>query len=193
MAGRDRVFGYRLGPPLVGKIATAIEKYGFSIKHGDTSVVAAPQEKIAVPAGKSVDAAVATQVEPVHRIENGAAADAEAEPPELRDIPKKELVRQMVWWHFQYLNIFLRPHTQSLLEWLLAKQSVVGAEISKAWLPVVGSRIEVETMLSALESSQLIARGDDDTVTPTAKGESFLKWRAELGFPAPRLIVLPPA
>lgn len=83
-------------------------------------------------------------------------------------------------WEYRYLNYFLVPITQEVLEWLnTAKQRVSVAMADTLWssrIPDAGQR---RTILAVLESHHLVQR-DGDLIEISPKGREYLEWKTKI-------------
>jgi hypothetical protein len=83
-------------------------------------------------------------------------------------------------WEYRYLNYFLAPTTQRILDWLaLLKERLTLAAIDALLLPAIPDSRERQAIYTALQAHYLIAiNGDLVEVTP--KGREYLQWRGPL-------------
>ncbi|MBI1748052.1 MAG: hypothetical protein HYR55_15905 [Acidobacteria bacterium] len=83
-------------------------------------------------------------------------------------------------WEYRYLNYFLAPNTQRVLEWLdLLPERTTRSTYDAWWLPVIPSAEERSVILSALETHHLLVF-NGDLIEVTAKGHEYLDWRKAL-------------
>ena len=80
-------------------------------------------------------------------------------------------------WEFRYLNFFLAPSTQKILEWI---STLEGGATSyngydAVWVPIISNQQERLAVVTALQAHYLI-ENRDDTLSITAKGREYLKW-----------------
>ena len=131
-------------------------------------------------------------------------APVQAAPPEPGDAAnaeqriKTERERAQLW-EYRYLNYFLVPRTQLVLDWL-ASGPPMGVGTYDTWLmDSVPNPVERLAVLSALRNHHLIdVQGELITVNP--KGREYVQWRgpasdflrARLGPPRAGLPVPPP-
>lgn len=89
---------------------------------------------------------------------------------------KSERARAALW-EYRYLNLFLVPHTQRVLDWLIAlPQRTTLQMVDAFWLPIIHSPEERRAVLNALQAHHLIAiQGEMVEVTP--KGREYVQWR----------------
>lgn len=79
-------------------------------------------------------------------------------------------------WEYQYLNFFLVPRTQVLLDWLANRAPTAYATYDSWMTNVVPNPLEREAMINALRNHHLIEiAGDMITVNP--KGHEYMQWR----------------
>lgn len=84
------------------------------------------------------------------------------------------------FWEYRYLHYFLVLGTQRVLDWLasLPAPTTVGA-FDTFWQPLIPSAEQRRTILSVLESHNLIFfRGELIEVSP--KGREYIQWRGPL-------------
>lgn len=187
--------GLVVGPTVAHALAEAIRERNFTLKHGDTSFELLPPQS-GLPAGgkPAIQAAVevtreamsgaAPPVTPTPTptpTSAAAAAINEPDPPELANVPKVEIARIMVYWHCMYLSAFLQPHTIGVLVWLEANGNTSKSDLLAVWRPTIPEVQELERVLIALESNQLI-EVNQGAVSVTMKGRNFLAWRVQNNF-----------
>ena len=83
-------------------------------------------------------------------------------------------------WEYRYLNYFLVPSTQRVLDWLasLPVRTTISL-FDTFWLPVISSTEERRAIINALQAHCLIAlNGEVIEVTP--KGREYLQWRGPI-------------
>jgi len=80
-------------------------------------------------------------------------------------------------WEYRYLNYFLVPQTQRVLDWLLSLS--VRTTISmfdSFWMPIIPEANERKAIVNALQTHHLIMlTGELIEVTP--KGKEYIQWR----------------
>ena len=83
-------------------------------------------------------------------------------------------------WEYRYLNYFLVPHTQRVLDWIAAINTrVTFGLFDTQWNPAIPSAQERKAVINALESHHLIQLiGELIEVTP--KGKEYIQWRGPL-------------
>lgn len=87
-------------------------------------------------------------------------------------------------WEYRYLNYFLVPNTQRVLDWLASLPERTTYSMYDAWwLPAIPNADERRAIIQALETHSLITvSGPLLEVTP--KGREYSQWRGSLPAPA---------
>jgi len=85
-----------------------------------------------------------------------------------------------ILWEYRYLNYFLVPSTQRVLDWLASLESGTSLSLfSNFWLPLIPNPNERLAILGALEAHYLIkATGEYIEISP--KGREYVQWRGPL-------------
>jgi len=121
------------------------------------------------------------------------AADPASLPPQLNLTPdqKRRIIEffqaeraRAALWEYRFLNNFLVPHTQLVLNWLanLGQRTTVQLYDS-FWIPLIPDPKERFAVLNALRAHHLVElQGDLLEVTP--KGKEYLRWRGPLPPPS---------
>ena len=83
-------------------------------------------------------------------------------------------------WEYRYLNYYLVPHTQRVIDWLAALNTRTSVSLlDTLWMPAIPNAQERQAILRALESHHLIEiTGEMIEVTP--KGREYIQWRGPL-------------
>jgi hypothetical protein len=82
------------------------------------------------------------------------------------------------FWEYEYLNLYLVPNTQKVLEWLAKlPQPTTIALADNLWSPLIPQVSERRAILEALESHYLVQRTAGDLLEVTPKGHEYLKVR----------------
>ncbi len=82
------------------------------------------------------------------------------------------------FWEYEYLNFYLVPNTQKILEWLAnLPQPPTVALADNLWSPLIPQASERRAILEALESHYLVQRTSGDLLEVTPKGREYLKVR----------------
>lgn len=83
-------------------------------------------------------------------------------------------------WEYRYLNYFLVPSTQRVLDWLASLQTRTSVSLfDTLWLPAIPSAEERKAIINALQAHHLILlTGELIEVTP--KGREYIQWRGSL-------------
>jgi hypothetical protein len=79
-------------------------------------------------------------------------------------------------WEYRYLNYFLVPRTQLVLDWLATRPPTSYATYDAWMLPYVQNPLERQAMVDALRNHHLIAV-DSDMISVTEKGREYILWR----------------
>ena len=87
-------------------------------------------------------------------------------------------------WEYRYLNYYLVPATQRVLEWLASLNTRTSYSFfDTLWMPAIPSAEERRAIINALETHHLIQfQGELIEVTP--KGREYIQWRGPLPPPA---------
>ena len=83
-------------------------------------------------------------------------------------------------WEYRYLNYFLVPTTQRVLDWLASLTSGTSLSLfNNVWLPLIPNPNERSAILSALQAHYLIkVTGEYVEISP--KGREYVQWRGPL-------------
>jgi hypothetical protein len=109
-------------------------------------------------------------------------------PPETLKLLQQAMLAERArayLWEYRYLNHFLVLATQRVLDWLasLPAPTTLGP-FDTFWQPLIPSADQRRTILSVLESHNLIIfNGELIEVTP--KGREYIQWRGQLPNPPP--------
>lgn len=97
----------------------------------------------------------------------------------LADFINSERARAELW-EYRYLNYFLVPHTQRVLDWFTGLgQATTVQFFDSLWLPVIPNPNERQAVLGALRAHHLLdLQGEMLRVTPKARG--YVNWRGPL-------------
>jgi len=175
-------------PVVAGMIAVAV----ISIFRGDIRALMRRVATIRFPGGE-FSTSQAERSGEVARTE----ADAPTVPPEeqmtfpqnieltpeqlkqLAEIFQAERARAYLW-EYRYLNCFLVPLTQRVLDWLASLKDRTTYSLYDAFLaPAVPRAEERKAIIEALSAHHLIQlKGDLIEVTP--KGRDYIQWRGPL-------------
>ncbi len=154
--------------------------------------------KIRFPGGGEVST---TQVERTREESPEREAAPPVPPPEQVPLPQStsltpeqlELVAQTFQaerakaylWEYRYLNYFLVPTTQRVLDWLASLSERTSYSLfDTLWMPAISSADERRAIINALETHHLIQfQGELIEVTP--KGREYIQWRGPLPPPPP--------
>ena len=83
-------------------------------------------------------------------------------------------------WEYRYLNYFLVPTTQTVLNWLDSlKQGTTLSLFENLWISLTPSSNERKAIIGALESHSLI-KVTGELVEITPKGKGYIQWRGPL-------------
>jgi hypothetical protein len=87
-------------------------------------------------------------------------------------------------WEYRYLNFFLAPTTQRILDWLACLTDRTTSGMFDAWwLPIVPNANERRAIINALQAHYLILIGAGDLIEVTAKGREYIEWRGPMPGP----------
>ncbi|MDT8301263.1 MAG: hypothetical protein RQ760_07235 [Sedimentisphaerales bacterium] len=82
------------------------------------------------------------------------------------------------FWEYEYLNLFLVPNTQKVLEWLSKLQQPATCSLfDNLWSPLIPNAPERRAILGALENHYLIILKAGDLIDVTPKGHEYLQVR----------------
>jgi hypothetical protein len=106
-------------------------------------------------------------------------------PPESKEV--RELLdaeRAIAYlWEYRYLNYFLVPNTQIVIDWLASLQIRPTVKLyDTVWLPAIPSPTERRAILNALQTHYLITI-DKELIEVTPKGREYIQWRGPLQLP----------
>lgn len=184
-----------LSPQVIaGSVAVA-----FIVKfHEDIRALMRRIAKIRFPGGSEVST---TQVERASEEFPGHKTAPPVPPPDQISLPQNlsltpEEVEQLreafqaerakaYLWEYRYLNFYLVPATQRVLDWLASLNPRISYSLFDAfWLPMIPSSEERRAIMRALETHYLIQfQGELVEVTP--KGREYIQWRGPLSPQAP--------
>lgn len=100
----------------------------------------------------------------------------------VRELLDAERARAYLW-EYRYLNYFLAPHTQRVLDWFASLQTRTSVQLfDTMWLPLIPSAEERRAILTALQAHHLITI-DKDLIEVTPKGREYIQWRGPLPQP----------
>jgi hypothetical protein len=102
---------------------------------------------------------------------NGAAVQ------ELRQWFQAERAARYIW-EYRYLNYFLAPASQWILDWLVGlQQSTMRSAYDAYWTSLIQNAGEREAILHALQMHYLIEiDGTGNVIKATEKGAEYAKW-----------------
>ena len=149
--------------------------------------------KIRFPGGAELSTPQAAKIEEGPEKKEPPALPPSDEPklPASLDQPELKAVRELFdaerarayLWEYRYLNYYLVPHTQRVLEWLASLESRTSTQLyDTMWLPLIPSPQERQAILSALQAHYLIMI-DKDLIEVTPKGREYIQWRGPLPQP----------
>jgi len=94
----------------------------------------------------------------------------------VRELLDAERARAHVW-EYRYLNYFLVPHTQRVLDWFASLLNRTSVQLfDTVWLPLIPDAQERRVILSVLQGHHLIVI-QNDLVEVTPKGREYIQWR----------------
>ena len=86
-------------------------------------------------------------------------------------------------WEYRYLNQFLVPATQTVLDWLTNRPSPPSYATYDSWLlPVVPNPSERGAIINALSTHHLIQLDHNQLISVTQKGLEYLQFRGPLNY-----------
>jgi hypothetical protein len=104
------------------------------------------------------------------------------ESKEVRELLDAERATSYLW-EYRYLNYFLVPYTQRVLDWLASLQGRTNTHLyDTVWLPLIPDPKERQAILDALGMHHLISI-DKDLIQVTPKGREYIQWRGPLPEP----------
>lgn len=106
------------------------------------------------------------------------AVAGEQKSAEIDGALKSEKERSALW-EYRYLNFFLVPASQSVLDWLANRAAVSYSTYDSWMLQSIPNPKERGAILQALAAHHLI-RIDDTMISVTDKGREYLQWRGPL-------------
>lgn len=97
-------------------------------------------------------------------------------------------------WEYRYLNHFLVPQTQVVLDWFAGlRTSITYRNYDTEWIPRIPSAKERDAIWTALQAHHLISV-NDELASITEKGKEYIAWRNQFRRPPddpPRGLVAP--
>jgi hypothetical protein len=94
----------------------------------------------------------------------------------VRELLDAERTRAYVW-EYRYLNYFLVPHTQRVLDWFASLSQRASVQLfDTIWMPLIPNPQERRAVLSALQEHHLITI-QNDLIEVTPKGREYIQWR----------------
>ena len=118
---------------------------------------------------------------PIDNIIAGLTQDKQQEIQQLT----KAYLEYADLWEFRYLNLFLAPATQRVLDWLIAYNGPITAHLyDSTWLPIIPSSNERANIFNALQGHHLIIFSQPTSIIEvTQKGLKYQQWRGALSSP----------
>jgi hypothetical protein len=84
------------------------------------------------------------------------------------------------FWEYSYLNYYLVPSTQHVLDWFASITAPVSLSLfDTLWLPTIPAAKERKAILDALEKHYLIAIVNE-LISVTPKGHEYIEWRGRV-------------
>jgi hypothetical protein len=83
-------------------------------------------------------------------------------------------------WEYRFLNYFLAPKTQIVLEWLASRQPTNFATYDNWIMAQVRNPVERFAMIEALRSHHLLSVDENWLMSVTPKGREYMQWRGPL-------------
>jgi hypothetical protein len=98
----------------------------------------------------------------------------------IADFIKAERARA-AFWEYRFLNMYLVPHTQSVLDWFAGRPHRMTLQLYDAvWERTIPNPEERKAILGALLNHHLIHIGAGDLIEVTAKGREYIEFRGPL-------------
>jgi hypothetical protein len=98
----------------------------------------------------------------------------------ISDFMKAERARAG-FWEYRFLNMYLVPHTQAVLDWFASRVNRVTLQLYDAvWARTIPNPEERKAVLGALLNHHLIQVGAGDLIEVTAKGGEYIDFRGPL-------------
>jgi hypothetical protein len=102
--------------------------------------------------------------------------------------------RRATLWEYRFLNYFLVPRTQIVLDWLNGRGPTGVAEYDAWMLPLVPNPVERFAVIDALRNHHLVDISANHMISVTPKGKEYIQWRGPAErFLASTLAASPPA
>jgi hypothetical protein len=104
-----------------------------------------------------------------------------------------EAVRQLYFnermnaylWEYRYLNLFLAPNTQNVMDWIGSQTGPVSTSLyNSLWTPLIPSAQEREVIINVLQAHYLTAI-NNSLITITPKGQEYRDWRGSIASSKP--------
>lgn len=84
------------------------------------------------------------------------------------------------FWEYSYLNYYLVPSTQRVLDWFASVTAPVSLSLfDTLWLPTITDAKERKAILDALEKHYLIVIVNE-LISVTPKGHEYIEWRGRV-------------
>ncbi|MFA4916292.1 MAG: hypothetical protein WC560_06445 [Syntrophales bacterium] len=84
------------------------------------------------------------------------------------------------FWEYSYLNYFLVPRTQQVLDWIAALTTPLSADLfNSLWMPFITDIKERNAVIAALETHILIII-ENNLISITPKGREYIGWRGKV-------------
>ena len=95
---------------------------------------------------------------------------------EIDEIFKAERAKAALW-EYRYLNYFLVPQTQRVLDWLssLSVRTTISM-FDSFWMPIIPEANERKAIINALQTHHLILL-TVELIEVTPKGKEYIQWR----------------
>ena len=88
-------------------------------------------------------------------------------------------------WEYRYLNYFLVPKTQGVLDWLCERPGLTVETYDASLLPFVPNPVERSVMINVLTAHHLVAVDNNQTISVTEKGREYRTFRGPITPSAP--------
>jgi len=84
------------------------------------------------------------------------------------------------FWEYSYLNYYLVPSTQRVLDWFAATTAPISFSLfDTLWLPAIPDAKERKAIFDALEKHYLITIVNE-IISVTPKGREYIEWRGKV-------------
>lgn len=143
------------------------------------ATIRVPGGELSAPQLPGTPATAPTNLPDIPPGDEPALPPAIADTAELQERFNAERARAYLW-EYRYLNLFLVPASQRVLEWFASLgERPTYAMYYSYWTTVIPDPSQRSTIISVLESHFLVQR-QNDLLEITPKGREYLEWRARI-------------